>query len=127
MDRLRYEVSEGMTIRLSEVHSDAVIQPGKARQVGFDIRGQKVAYSTTDQTLTALGSTAPLKMCGGKVELRIVVDVTSIEVFANQGRVVMSFSLPVDPKNTSLSTFATGGGAHVDLLTVWQCKSVWPE
>ena len=47
-------------------------------------------------------------------------------VFAGGGRVVMSFSLPIDPNNTSLSMFATGGQASVDSLTVWECKSVWP-
>ena len=61
----------------------------------------------------------------GRIKLRIVADVASIEVFANDGRVVMSFSLPIDPKNDSLSTFATGRQANVESLTVWRCKSVW--
>jgi sucrose-6-phosphate hydrolase SacC (GH32 family) len=74
-----------------------------------------------------LGSTAPLEMQDGRIELRIVADVASIEVFANGGRVVMSFSLPIDPNSTSLSMFATGGKANVDSLTVWECKSIWPK
>jgi len=53
--------------------------------------------------------------------------VASIEVFANGGQVVMSFSLPIDPQKTSLLTLATGGEANVDSLTVWECKSVWPQ
>ena len=106
---------------------DAVIEPGKAQQVGFDIRGHKIIYTAKDRKLTALGNSAPLKMHGGKIELRIVADVASIEVFANGGHVVMSFSLPIDPTHTSLSTLATGGEANVDSLTVWQCKSVWPQ
>ena len=104
---------------------DAVIEPGKAQQVGFDIRGQKIVYSAKEGKLTALGSSAALKMQGGKIKLRIVADVSSIEVFANDGRIVMSFSLPIDPKNTSLSMFAADGEAKADSLTVWECKSVW--
>jgi fructan beta-fructosidase len=104
---------------------DAVIRPGEAKQVGFDIRGERIAYRPKEHKLTALGSSAPLKMGDGRIKLRIVADVASIEVFANGGRVVMSFSLPIDPKNSSLSTFATGGRAHVDALTVWQCESAW--
>ena len=74
-----------------------------------------------------LGSSAPLKPQGGRITLRIVADVSSIEVFANGGRIVMSFSLPIDPKNTSLSLFATGGEATVESMTVWQCKPIWPQ
>jgi len=33
---------------------DAVIEPGKAQQVGFDIRGHKVIYTAKDQKLTVL-------------------------------------------------------------------------
>ena len=106
---------------------DATLDPGKAEQVGFDIRGQKIIYSPKDAKLTALGNSAPLKPQGGKIKLRIIADVSSIEVFANGGRIAMSFSLPIDPKNSSLSIFATGGEARVDSLTVWQCKSVWPR
>lgn len=105
---------------------DAVVEPAKAEQVGFSVRGKRIAYSAKDRKLTALGGSAPLKMQDGKIRLRIVADVASIEVFANGGHVVMSFSLPIDPKSTSLSAFATGGAARVESLTVWQCKSVWP-
>ena len=106
---------------------DTVIEPGKAEQIGFDVRGNRIAYSAKDRKLTALGSSAPLKMQDGRITLRIVADVASIEVFANGGQVVMSFSLPIDPKNASLSAFAAGGKARVDSLTVWTCKSVWPQ
>jgi len=60
---------------------DAVIEPGKAQQVGFDIHGHKVIYTAKDQKLTALGSSAPLKMHHGRIKLRIVADVAGIEVF----------------------------------------------
>ncbi len=106
---------------------DAIIEPGETQQVGFDIRGQRIVYSAKDRKLTALGASAPLEMRDGKIELRIVADVASIEVFANGGQVVMSFSLPIDPKNVSLSMFAAGGEAKADSLTVWECKSVWPD
>ena len=105
---------------------DAVIRPGKAQQVGFDIRGQRIVYDVKGAKLTALGNSAALKLRDGRLRLRIVADVSSIEVFADAGRIVMSFSLPIDPKNTSLSMFAAGGEANIDSLTVWECKSIWP-
>ena len=96
-------------------------------RVGFDIRGHRITYSPGEHKLTALGHSAPLRMQDGRIRLRIIADVTSIEIFANAARAVMSFSLPIDPNNTSLSTFATGGKTKVDSLTVWQCKSIWPQ
>jgi len=116
---------EKLNGKLWDIH--AVIQPAAARQVGLDIRGQRIAYDAKDQKLTALGVSAPLAMRRGKIDLRIVADVASIEVFGDGGRIVMSFSLPIDPKNTSLSMFAVDGEAKIDSLAAWECRSVWPE
>ena len=40
MDRLRYEVSEGMTILLAQVHSDAVVQAGDGDAVELMVDGE---------------------------------------------------------------------------------------
>jgi hypothetical protein len=40
MDRLRYEVDEGTTIRLAEVHSDAVVQAGAVDAVELVVDGE---------------------------------------------------------------------------------------
>jgi hypothetical protein len=53
MDRLRYEASEGMTIRLSEVHSDAMIQSGAAEAIEVVLDGEtdQCTVQTEDNVL----------------------------------------------------------------------------
>jgi len=106
----------------------AEIEPGDAKQVGFEIRGQKVEYSVAEKRLVALGQSAPLEPIAGRIKLRILVDRTSVEVFANNGRVSMAtcFLPPTEkPQNKSLAVYAAGGAAKITSLEVWGLKSIW--
>jgi fructan beta-fructosidase len=103
----------------------AEIAPGEARQVGLDIRGQKIEYSPRDKRLTALGASAPLAPMDGRIRLRILVDRTSVEVFANDGRVSMASCFLPAAENKRLGVFATAPGAIFPSLRIWELKSIW--
>ncbi len=103
------------------------IQPGASQQVGLEIRGAKIEYSPAQKRLTALGHAASLEPIQGRVALRILVDRTSIEVFANHGRVSMATCFLPDEKNRALRLYAVGGLAEIPLLEVSQLKSVWQD
>ena len=61
----------------------------------------------------------------GKVRLRILVDRTTIEVFANDGRIYMPMSVfPPDDKQ-SLEAFTKGGETRVTTLEVHELRSAW--
>ena len=53
------------------------------------IRGVPIAYDVTKQELSCQGKTAPLKPVDGTIQLEILVDRTSVEIFGNRGRVYM--------------------------------------
>jgi len=61
----------------------------------------------------------------GRIDLHILIDRTSIEVFANQGRASMFLSFPLDAENKTLEFFARDGSAMVSKMDIWQLKSVW--
>ena len=67
---------------------------------GRDIQAEK-------KTLTCLGREAPVEAADGKLTLRILVDRTSIEVFANDGKVVMTSCFLPDPKMRAWSCSPT--------------------
>jgi len=91
------------------------------------VRGTDVLYDVKAQTLTALGRTAPLKLDGHRLTLRLLVDRTSLEVFGNGGEVSMSscFLPPLDDK--TLAVHADGGSAKIVSLTVQPLHSAWPR
>jgi fructan beta-fructosidase len=106
---------------------EATFDLGQAESVGMDIRGHKVEYSVADKQLKALGKTAPLAPVDGQLKLRILVDRTSVEVFANDGRIQIANCFLPEPDNKSLAVYATGGEATAAQLDVWEMRSIWHD
>ena len=96
-----------------------------ARAFGLKVRGEPVVYSTADQRLTALGS-APLALTGGVLRLRLLVDRTSIETFADDGRVALSGCFLPPTHNKALEVFTEGGAVTVRSLRVTELKTALP-
>jgi fructan beta-fructosidase len=117
---------------LSGVHGDlfdivATIEPGDAREIGFKIRGEHVRYLPADGKLTCLGKTAEIKRDAptAPIKLRLLVDRTSIEVFANDGHVVMTSCFLPKPEDRTLALYAEGGTARASSLEVYELGSAW--
>ena len=80
---------------LDGIHTDlleirAEIDPGDAREVIFAIRGEAVRYEPRSRRLSCGGSSARVPPGADTVRLHLLVDRTSIEVFADDGAVSMS-------------------------------------
>lgn len=106
-------------------HIRAAFRPGEAKRVGFVIRGVEVTYNANEKRLTCLDKTAPLAPVDGVVRLELLVDRTSIEVFANDGRVYMPMGVIPPDADKSLYIFAEAAPLHVDTLDVHILHSGW--
>ncbi len=97
-----------------------------AREFGIKCRGQAVTYLSEQRTLNCLGRKAAVEAENGRIKLRILIDRTSIEVFANGGKVaVTSFFLPT-PDRTGLELFSDGGNPKIASMKVRELMSIWP-
>jgi fructan beta-fructosidase len=103
------------------------IEPARATEVGFRIRGRTVAYNVSDKEkrLSSAGLSAAMAMQKGRIRLRILVDRASIEVFGNDGEIVIPNCFVPDPANRELAVYALGGTAKIASLTVRPVRSVW--
>ena len=63
----------------------------------------------------------------GRLDLRLLVDRTSLELFVNRGEVSASFCYLPGPRDCALEFYAVGGAVRFDELTVWELKSAWKE
>ena len=63
--------------------------------------------------------TAPVTLDGRRVRLRILVDRSSVEVFADDGRVVLTDQVFPLGANTGVSLYAKGGVARLVSLDAW--------
>ena len=103
------------------------IEPASAAEVGLTIRGVPIQYNVKEQTLSCMGNSAPVKLVDGRLALEVLVDRTSIEIFAAEGRVNMAYCFlpPADDKN--LAIYVKDGQANIRSLDVWELKSAWPQ
>lgn len=141
----RLPVREIESLREKEyAFKDKALEPGKNLLAGisgdlFDISaeidlkdasgvtiktlGEAISYSTKDGKLTCLGRTTDLPPVNGRIKLRILVDRTSIEVFGNDGKVVMTSCFLPKVEEAELSMEAQGGQARVVSAKVYKLKS----
>ena len=69
----------------------------------------------------------PLKLSPGEpLELRVFIDRSVIEVFAND-RQCLTVRVYPHQLSRGVSLFARGGGARLLSLDCWQMRSIWPE
>jgi sucrose-6-phosphate hydrolase SacC (GH32 family) len=113
----------GITGELFDLRAE--IELAGAAEAGFKIHNEPIRYSVQDRALYCLGKSAPLEPEGGRLRFQILVDRTSLEVFANQGRVSMTSCFLPRQKNRGLELYASGGAAKVTSLTVHELRSAW--
>ena len=115
----------GITAELLEIRSE--IELAGAAEVVFGLRGTPLIYYVADKTLWCRDRKVELSPVDGRIKLHILVDRTCIEIFANDGRVSMFWSFPLDTDNTSVELFARGGQAALKTLDLWKLKPIWPR
>jgi len=104
---------------------EATFDVGDAEELGLVIRGEKLIYNVERERLLFGESEAPLKPVDGRISLRCIIDRTSIEIFANNGRIYMPCRLPAQDNNNSLALFASGGTAKAPSIQLRELKSIW--
>jgi len=67
----------------------------------------------------------PLTAANHRIRLRIFVDRSSVELFANDGETVISDRIFPSPASNGLEIYALGGSARVISLDVWKLRSAW--
>jgi sucrose-6-phosphate hydrolase SacC (GH32 family) len=103
----------------------AEIELGQAESVGFVIRGVPIRYDATKRQLVCKNVVAPLEPVEGRINLEILVDRGSVEIFGNRGRVALSVGGVISPDERSIRTEVTGRGAKLRSLQVVELKSAW--
>lgn len=105
----------------------ADIEIGEATELELDLRGTLVTYNVEKQELSCRGKKIPLKPENGRIKLQALIDTTSLEIFAADGRYVMSFALRTLPENTTLGITAKGGSARIQKIEAIELKPTPPK
>ncbi|MBM3834293.1 MAG: glycoside hydrolase family 32 protein [Verrucomicrobia bacterium] len=68
---------------------------------------------------------APLRLPNGRVRLRLFLDTSSLEVFANDGESVVTDLILPNASERRIELFSSGELPKVKTLEVWELRSVW--
>jgi sucrose-6-phosphate hydrolase SacC (GH32 family) len=114
---------------LSEISGDlfeiqAAIEPVDNAVIGFMIRGVEMTYNSREEVLKCGNKDTKVGTVKGRIKLHILIDRTSIEVYANDGRASLFWCSPRF-SNDSVEFFTRGGSAKVHKMNVWRLNSIW--
>jgi Beta-fructosidases (levanase/invertase) len=102
-----------------------------ADSFGFVVRldkknnGTEINYETKSKTLSCLGKSAVIEPVDGIIKLEILLDRSSLEIFANDGKTVLSSCFSPNEDGDGIYLFNTGGELLVQKLEIYPLKSIW--
>ena len=142
---------DGVSGRALEI--DAVIQPGDAREVGLYVlrspdgaERTRISFYPQDNRRFDTGSlqidvsesslrpdvfartpeTGPIRLTPGEpLRLRVFVDRSIVEVFANDKQCLTVRAYPQRADSAGVSIFARGADARLASLDAWRMRSIW--
>jgi fructan beta-fructosidase len=103
------------------------LSAGTAQSVSFAFQGTTVTYNASSQQISCNGDTQSLPLINGSVQLEIIVDWNTIEIFGNNGQLYMPLPANNSAGNSLISLTCTGGNASFNSLTVNKLKSIWTD
>ena len=68
---------------------------------------------------------APIKLNDDILSLHLFIDQSSIEVFTNDGEIVLSALTFPSEKQLGIEFFSKGGSTEISELNMWELKSIW--
>ncbi len=109
------------------LHLEFQIYFGSAESIELNLRGQRVTCRVVEGTLCAFGRSAPLGPHNGRISMECLLDRTSLEVFAQNGRVAISGCFVPDSKHDGHGLTVQTGQATIMEMKVHELKSIWDE
>jgi sucrose-6-phosphate hydrolase SacC (GH32 family) len=103
----------------------AEFEPDTDSIVDFNIRGANISYDAAHQKLTVNGHRVPAPLRVGRQRLIILMDRTTVEVFASDGLTCVPLAFQPKAGELGLSVQMKSGAAKFASLQVHNLKSIW--
>ncbi len=121
-DAATVQATVGETLDLS-----VTLEPGQGTKLALSVRGASISWDAAAQELAVNGQKAPAPLMNGRQTLRVLVDRTTIEVFASEGLTYVPQPF-IPQENARELTVTTSGDAPKSLrTTAHSVLPVWPK
>jgi len=122
-------ISDRITILPTDGHDlldiQAMIDVGDADEIEFNFRGIPLIYDVNKQEVSCLEKTTQLKTKDGSIQIRVLLDLASIEIFAEDGLVYLPFGVIPEDHNTTCFLQAKGGTGLAKNINIFKLVSSW--
>lgn len=103
------------------------IEPESDGSLEFHIHGQKVIFDFHSGTVSCLGQAAPLYPLPGPLDVRILVDRTSMELFAQNGLISITSCYLPESEVPQFVGVAQSGRINIQNFSLWELSSAWTQ
>ena len=110
-----------------ELDIEIEIKLEKPGLFSFELAGLPAVYDASKNQLQAFGEETTLTPINGKLKFRILVDRTSVEIFANDGRVAMSGFNPMEFEKPPFRLSVDEGSILIKELELFEMNSIWAD
>ena len=110
-------------VALDVMHLIAEFNVDSNANFGMDINGFNIDYNAKEQKLNDV----EVKPINGKLKLEIIVDRTSIEIFANDGRAYIVKPHIAKTNNLHVNAYSNAKeeGTRLNKFAIYEMKSIW--
>jgi sucrose-6-phosphate hydrolase SacC (GH32 family) len=103
----------------------AVIETGSAKKFGLTIHGIDLLYAVKPGIFSYLANEIPIGVQSERLELQLLVDRSSLEIFVQDGKYSASFCFLPHAKDFPLQFYTIGGSMKLASLTVHTLHTAW--
>ncbi len=116
---------DGISGELVELQCEFV--PAAAGRVVLEVRGHRIVLDGATGEIEIGGKRAPAPLVDGRQRLTVLLDRTTLEVFAGDGLTYLPLPAISAADNHKLSLAAEGAPIELMRLEVHELKSIWPD
>ncbi|MGE8379386.1 MAG: glycoside hydrolase family 32 protein [Sphingobacterium sp.] len=104
-----------------------IITPKSARNIQINVRGLIMNYNVATEEMVVDNVRAIVPLRDGKLILRLFVDRTGLEIFAQNGEIYMPINYNFDHNNLQYGISISNGQAVLDQADLYTLKSIWSD
>jgi sucrose-6-phosphate hydrolase SacC (GH32 family) len=100
-------------------------EPEGTDRVGIIVQGHSIEYCPVEQEISCFGRVAQIRPVDHRIALRLLVDRTSVELFAEDGTVVFSCCYLPEACDHPLEFYTKGNSTLIATLVINELRSIW--
>jgi len=100
-------------------------EPDSNDRFGIIVQGHPIEYCPVEQEVSCFGRIAPLRPVDHRIALRLIIDRTSLELFAEDGTVVFCCCYLPEACDHPLEFYTKDSKTLISSLVIHELRSIW--